>query len=85
MCRAAHLCKSNDPLRPLLRRRVVYVAEDVGQVRRIIKSMRQAGEFDGISKDDVSDWFKVVSASRLKPKEIVKAASEYAKIGNCQP
>ncbi len=80
MCRAAHLCKSNDPLRPLLRRRVVYVAEDVGQVRRIIKSMRQAGEFDGISKDDVSDWFKVVSASRLKPKEIVKAASEYAKL-----
>jgi hypothetical protein len=80
MCRAAHLCKKNDTLRPLLRRRVVYVAEDVGQVRRILRSMRHAGEFEGISKAEVADFFKVVPATRLKPQEIVRVAAELAKL-----
>jgi hypothetical protein len=80
MCRAAHLCQSNDPLRPLLRRRVVYVTEDIEQVRRILRSMRLAGEFEGISREEVSDWFKLVQAVRMKPADIVTVAGEYAKL-----
>ncbi len=80
MCRAAHLCRPDDPLRPLLRRRVVYIAEDIGQVRRIMRSMRHAGEFDGISAEEVADWFKLVSARRMAPSQIVTAAAEYAKL-----
>lgn len=78
MFRAAHLCQSDDPVRPMLCRRVVYITEDVGQVRRIIASMRASGELDGISDDDIRDRFKVVSAARLPPKKIVEAAKGYA-------
>lgn len=76
--RAAHLCAPDDPLRPLLRRRVVYISEDVEQVRQIVRSMRAAGELDGISKEEVEDYFKVVSAVRMKPEEIIKVAKPYA-------
>lgn len=77
MTRAAHLCKSDDPLKPTLRRRVIYITEDVDQVRHIIKSMRSSGEFDGISQEQFRDWFKVVEAVRMTPDDIVKVAQTY--------
>ncbi len=76
--RAAHLCQPDDPLKPLLRRRVVYVTEDAEQVRRIIRSMRIAGELEGISPEEVADYFKIVSAVRMPAREIVKVAEPYS-------
>jgi hypothetical protein len=80
MCRVAHLCADDDPLRPLLKRTVVYVSEDVGQVRRILRSMRLAGEFDGISEDEVAQSFKLVEAQRMSPFKVIEAASEFAEL-----
>jgi len=80
LSRAAHLCASDDPLKPLLRRRIVYITEDVEQVRQIMRGMRMAGELDGIEADEVADYFKVVSAARLKVEEIVKVAEPYARL-----
>lgn len=77
MFRAAHLCRPDDPLRPLLRRRVIYVAEDVNQVLHIIRSMRIAGELEGIPTEEVDEYFKIVEAKRLSASEIVKAAKVF--------
>jgi hypothetical protein len=80
MCRAAHLCLPHDPLKPLIRRKVIYVTEDSRQVLRILRSMREAGEFGGIEKADVFEWFKVVDAARLAPNIIAQVAPLYQEL-----
>ena len=54
------------------RRMVVYAAEDVGQVRRIIASMQD----DGTATKDVREikrYFKLVESKRQAPSSIIKA------------
>ncbi len=77
MCRAAHLCRVDDPLKPLLRRRVVYVAEDALQVEHVLASMHASGEFSDFTMADVRDRFKIVEAKRLDASEIVRVRSAY--------
>lgn len=78
MMRAAHLCDADDPIKPLLRRKVIYVSEDAHQVLRIIRSMREANHLGGANACEVSEWFKVVSAERLSPDIVAEVASLYA-------
>ena len=76
MTRAAHLCEADDALRPLLRRRVIYVSEDPKQVVRVLTSMRVAGELT-VSDAEISEWFKIVPAKRMDAASIVKVREIY--------
>ena len=76
MTRAAHLCEVNDALRPLLRRRVIYVSEDPKQVVRVLTSMRVANELTA-SDAEISEWFKIVPAKRMDAASIVKVREIY--------
>lgn len=78
MMRAAHLCAPDDPIKPLLRRKVIYVSEDAHQVLRIIRSMREANDLGGADAREVSEWFKVVSAERLAPEIVAQVANLYS-------
>jgi RecA-family ATPase len=76
MTRAAHLCEADDTLRPLLRRRVIYVSEDPKQVVRVLTSMRVAGELTATDAE-ISEWFKIVPAKRMDAASIVKVREIY--------
>ena len=56
------------PLTASIRRKVVYIAEDVSQVRRIIAAMVDDGMLDPA---EVDEWFKIVETKRLAPEFIV--------------
>tara|TARA_R110002072_G_C7912234_1_gene530447 strand:+ start:446 stop:1582 length:1137 start_codon:yes stop_codon:yes gene_type:complete len=64
------------PLIASIRRKVVYVTEDVAQVRRIISSMRTAGMITA-SRDSFNEWFKIVEAKRMKAVDIVAVVPAY--------
>ena len=51
----------NYPLGAKIRRKVVYVAEDASQVRRIISAMHTAGLVTA-SRHQFNDWFRLVEA-----------------------
>jgi hypothetical protein len=76
MTRAAHLCDADDTLRPLLRRRVIYVSEDPKQVVRVLTSMREDGELSATDAE-ISEWFKIVPAKRMDAASIVKVREIY--------
>lgn len=76
MTRAAHLCAVDDALRPLLRRKVIYVSEDPKQVVRVLTSMRVANELTA-SDAEISEWFKIVPAKRMDAASIVKVREIY--------
>ena len=76
MTRAAHLCAADDTLRPLLRRKVIYVSEDPKQVVRVLTSMRVADELTA-SDAEISEWFKIVPAKRMDAASIVKVREIY--------
>jgi RecA-family ATPase len=76
MTRAAHLCDADDTLRPLLRRRVIYVSEDPKQVVRVLTSMRVAGELTATDAE-IIEWFKIVPAKRMDAASIVKVREIY--------
>ena len=76
MTRAAHLCAADDGLKPLLRRRVIYVSEDPKQVVRVLTSMRVANELTA-SDSEISEWFKIVPAKRMDAASIVKVREIY--------
>lgn len=76
-CRVAHLCNASDSLKPLLRRKVIWVSEDPKQVLRILRSMRESGHFGGKSDAEVFEWFKIVPAARLAPEIVAQVAPLY--------
>jgi hypothetical protein len=76
-CRIAHLCDADDPLRPLLRRKIIYITEDSAQVINILRSMRESGHLGGASEEEIHTYFKIVDAKRLQVAEIVKVAETY--------
>jgi hypothetical protein len=75
--RVAHLCDPDDSLKPLLRRKIIWVSEDPRQVMRILRSMRESGHLGGKSDAEVSEWFKIVSAARLAPQIVAQVAPFY--------
>ena len=64
------------PLKASVRRKVVYVAEDTRQVRRIIAALRKAGHIT-VEKAELNDWFRLVEAKRLSAHQIARVVSEY--------
>ena len=75
--RVAHLCRHDDPLKPLLRRKVIYITEDSQQAINILRSMRISGDLGNCSDDEMHEYFKIVDARRLPVAEIIKVASVY--------
>lgn len=67
---------SSYPLTASIRRKVVYIAEDAAQVRRIISAMRSAGMITA-SKNEFNEWFRLVEAKRMPAHEIVKVVPFY--------
>lgn len=76
LTRVTHLCQPNDPFKPKLLRKVIYVAEDVGQVQQILSALVKADVLIG-SHDDLEDRFRLVQASRLPPEQIGKIVALY--------
>jgi len=75
--RVAHLCDPTDALKPLLRRKIIWVSEDPRQVMRILRSMKESNHLGGKSDAEISDWFKIVSAARLAPEIVAQVAPIY--------
>jgi hypothetical protein len=75
--RVAHLCDPADTLKPLLRRKIIWVSEDPRQVMRILRSMKESNHLGGKSDAEVSEWFKIVSAARLAPEIVAQVAPIY--------
>lgn len=68
----AHLCAEDHPMRPVLRRRIVYVTEDAFQVEAILVA---ACKLCAISPDRVRSSFLVYEARRLPAKTIAEAVA----------
>jgi hypothetical protein len=77
LTRITHLCDPDDPLKPLLRRKLIWVSEDPKQALRILRSMREAGYFGTHSAKEVSAWIKIVAAARLAPEIVAQVAPFY--------
>ena len=60
----AHLCDSAAMLRPILRRHVVYVAEDTNQVERCLYGLLAHGN-SGAAPQEFLDWFHIVPSKRV--------------------
>lgn len=72
---ASHLCRRGHLLRPKLRRRVIYVAEDPMQAMMTTKAMTlRHGGAAGYTLADVRDRIKFVRAARLDAETIADAA-----------
>jgi len=80
--RVAWLCDKDDPLKPRLRRKVIYVAEDTNQVVKILAAMRMNGDLGQTSQEEVKDWFRVVSAKRLSAENIVSVNADYRELAH---
>ena len=77
LARVGWLCKQDDPLKPKLRRTVIYISEDVGQVQRILGAMASNGDL-GADLTAVQEYFRVVQAERISAEYAVKVAKTYA-------
>lgn len=60
---------------PSVKRKLIYIAEDIEQARRIIYSMTTSYELD--DEQSLNDRFLLVESKRLKPKVIAQVADLY--------
>lgn len=67
--KVAWLCAENDWLKPVLRRKVIYIAEDVKQVNQSLFSIKTHGDYE-ISSHEFSEWFHVIPAARMSKANI---------------
>ncbi|SFL87404.1 AAA family ATPase [Variovorax sp. OV329] len=77
---AAWFCRADDPMRPLLRRHIVYVCEDPAQVHRVLHAVRLALANDGVALSEaiINEWFHVVSAVAMPVEEVIQVARVWA-------
>lgn len=69
MLSVAGLCR-DFPMKASILRKVIYVSEDPGQVRRIIRAMVENGDV-AATPAEINDAFKLVQATRLPVDDIV--------------
>jgi len=81
-CRVAHLCAADDPLKPEVRRRVVYFSEDPDQVVKILHAMYLDGQLGSASQSEIKDWFRIISARRLHHHEFIERRDFMATLAN---
>lgn len=74
-CCVAHLCRDDAALRPELRRHVVYVSEDSGQVQRVLYGMKAHSVPDKVA--EFPAWFHIIQAVRSKPVALARAITKW--------
>jgi len=80
--KVAHLCAADDPMKPEVRRRVVYFSEDPDQVVKILHAMYLDGQLGDASKAEIKDWFRIISARRLQSHEFIERKEFMATLAN---
>ena len=63
---ACHLCPDDYELKPLLRRKVIYITEDARQVEDIVFGLRRWGGLEK-TEEEIAEWLTVHEARRAKP------------------
>jgi len=76
LAKAAHLCRPDDPLRPRLRRKVIYITEDPQQVQRILSSLYLFGD-TGCNEEDFRERFLLVEAVASSPDYVATLRDVY--------
>ena len=72
---SAHLCEENSFLKPILRRKVIYIAEDIQQVQRCVYALHKHVA-KNIDKKEFYNWFQIVQAVRSDAEAIVKVIKQ---------
>jgi len=75
-CMVAHLTTGAN-MEAELRRKVVYVCEDPGQVERTLYGLRRRSTSK--SPEEFAEWFHIVPATRKNPKTLGKAVAKWRK------
>jgi len=76
----AHLCRPDHELKPVIRRKVVYITEDTLQAERLIYCIFKNGE-TGLTLDEFKQWFEIRSAARLEPEQVAAEVELYTRVG----
>ena len=74
---AAHVCANDHPLKPILRRPVLYLTEDKRQAVRILSGLRQHCGVE-IGATEMNQWFKVRETHRMSKDEIAQLILQFA-------
>jgi RecA-family ATPase len=74
---AAHICADNHPLKPNLRRPVLYLTEDKKQAVRILSGLRKHCGAE-MSATEMNQWFKIRETHRMNKDEVAKLIREFA-------
>jgi RecA-family ATPase len=76
---AAHICADNHPLKPTLRRRVLYLTEDRKQAITILRGLK---EHCGVTmgQAEMNQWFKIRETHRMSKDEIAKLIRQFAAV-----
>ena len=74
---AAHICNPEDPLKPKLRRKVIYMTEDPNQVIRILFGLRKHGGIT-LTDDEIKDWFYIIPTIRSSKEELAGLIRAYS-------
>jgi hypothetical protein len=69
----------NWPVTATVKRKVIYVSEDIDQVRRIVDALYEKS-FLTCSAEELDNCFKLVDAQRLSAEEIVRVAPDYERL-----
>lgn len=74
---AAHICADDHPLKPILRRPVLYLTEDRKQAVRIVSGLRK---HCGVTKGEaeINRWLKIRETHRMNKEEISKLICQFA-------
>jgi hypothetical protein len=75
---ASHICNHNHPLRPKLRRKIVYLTEDPEQVERILFALYKHWELE-ISEDEIRDWITIIPVHRSDKEVLGNLIEAYSK------
>ena len=78
---AAHLCRADHPLKPKLRRRVIWITEDTEHARSVLYSWVNFGGAK-LDETEVFEWFRLVPAARMPVEQVVQVASEYVQLSH---
>lgn len=74
---AAHICADDHPLKPKLRRRVLYLTEDKKQAVGILRGLiKQSGIT--MSHTEIKKWFKIRETHRMSKHQVAKLIRQFA-------
>ena len=72
---AAHLCAQDDPMKPIIRRKVIYITEDIAQAERSLYGLYRYHSMT-IKHDEFREWFNLIPAKRSSPDDVAQLIRE---------